>query len=222
MNSLVNNDKKARVSILHYDETMHRMDPDIHVESTTDTNIHENNQAVNDSVDTAATFEPSAKWKEEYAHWNCLGCGPPMFHTIKELRRFNQKGTELVHKLRKEFRGNKNIVINDFTPLYSNVAVGDAVCGWWHVKDMDYGVVIPIQKLPVSDLLKSRLVVWKSMKGKGWDDPIQLDELDHEAHDLEEHLLWELNVDMAKEGKPKWKFHKNIPLSEIHLCASVK
>jgi hypothetical protein len=207
--------RKIEVSILCYDTNKHQMEPGIHVRYIGNTNDEDNSPN-----EIAVTVEPSEKWNEDYAQWNC-GAGPPVFHYMKELRLFNEKGIELACRLRGELQ-DENTTVVDFMPLYSNVAVGDAVCGWWHVKDMNYGVVIPIQKLPVSDLLKSRLAAWKYIKGKGWNDPIKRHELDHEAHDLEEHLLWELNVDMVEEGKSEWKFHNCIPLSEINLSGIPK
>jgi hypothetical protein len=203
--------KKIQVSILYYNQDRHHIEPHIHLRYVAASSDQEE---VDPPTENAAVLKPSDQWKQEYAQWNCFGnmTGPPVFHSVKELRCFNEKGIALANRLRKELRG-EHVTIEPFKPLYSNVAVGDAVCGWWHVKDMNYGIVIPIQTLPISNVLKSRLCAWKLIKGRGWDDPKKRHELDREARDLEEHLLWELNVvDMVEEGNAEWKIVKCTPL----------
>ena len=160
-------------------------------------------------------IDPSEEWMEDYQNWKCpfssnddIGVGnnaddvsfpPPVFDDITSLRTFNAKGTELTERLQAEVdnsncAGNmKLVVVEPFKPIYSNVAVGDAVCSWWHVKDMNYDFIIPIQKLPISDELKSQFQAWRFHKLRGWLDPDIRCELNMERQKLENKLKYELN-----------------------------
>jgi hypothetical protein len=131
---------------------------------------------------------PSAAWMNEYQKWNYFGrngIGHPVFSTSRELRDFNEKGRALIRSLIKELApapfmlGSKNdrgggggvrqqrlvvVTVDDFLDLY-NLQVGDWV-SWWHIRDLNYpGLVVPIQQLPVSFELKSRLMMWRGMIG---------------------------------------------------------
>jgi hypothetical protein len=203
---------KIEISLLCYNEEKHQMEPSIQVRYVGDSHDVP-------STDRSPAVKPSDEWGTDYYQWNCFDDveGLPVFHTMKELRHFNKKGVKLANRLRNELQ-NETITVLPFKPLYSNVAVGDAVCGWWHVKDMNYGLVIPVQRLPVSDVLKSRLQAWKSLKLTGWDDPVKKHGLDLEAHDLEEHLLWELNVvDMVGESSTDWKLANCTPIPSVGI-----
>jgi hypothetical protein len=223
VNERDDNKKKIQVSIIHYNQARHHIEPNIHVQYVATSSDQE---AMDPTTENAAILEPSDPWKQEYAQWNCFGnmTGPTVFHSVKELCAFNEKGIALASRLRTELR-DEHITIEPFKPLYSNVAVSDAVCGGWLVEDMNYGILIPIQNLPISNVLKSRLCAWKFVKGTGWNDPKKRHELDREARDLEEHLLWELNIeDMVEEGNAEWKIVKCTPLpttmglnQEVHL-----
>ena len=140
---------------------------------------------------------------------------PPVFDDISSLRTFNAKGIELTERLQAEVdsnaagtlfddannnndvqnnkRNTTEVVVEPFKPIYSNVAVGDAVCSWWHVKDMNYDFIIPIQKLPISDELKSQFQAWRFHKLRGWLDPDIRCELNMERQKLENKLKYELN-----------------------------
>ena len=144
-----------------------------------------------------------------------VGC--PRFATLSELNDFNEKGSELVRKFREELAARTtsidgccyredeqddgiDVEVDDFRPLYSSIQVGDAVAGWWHVRDKLYNCVVPIQNLPISDDLKSRLMLWRKCKDENWFDEDCRRECNEQGHDLEEHILWELNV-RFEEGK---------------------
>jgi hypothetical protein len=148
---------------------------------------------------------PSVGWWQEYCQWLSGAVdkeGLPVFPTVTALHDFNDTGYHLVDSLRKELETSSpreeadcNAQVEDFVPLYSNIQVGDT---WYDVKDGSYGFVIPIQQLPVSDQLKSRLQVWRLHKTQQLtqqlDDPQYRRCLSEECHELEEHILWELSV----------------------------
>ena len=169
---------------------------------------------------------PSAQWMQEYKEWNnffsssssspnnkedngadgdvdeCTG--HPVFASVEALYEFNDKGAELVARLRQELATaittsttTSTVVVvkvEDYVPLFSNIKVGDVVSAWWHIKDQNYNYVVPVQHLPVSDTLKSRIMAWRHLKGKNWLDDTCCRSLNEEGHDIEEHILWELNV----------------------------
>jgi hypothetical protein len=66
--------------------------------------------------------------------------------------------------------------------------------------------------------LKSRLMVWRSRKGRDGLDVSCCESLNHEGHDLEEHILWELNVRVSdfRDGD------KLVPRTSMESCASVE
>lgn len=102
-----------------------------------------------------------------------------------------------------------------FQPLYANVEVGDAVAGWWHLRDKNYGFVVPIQHLPVSDELKSRLMLWRFRKGRDLLRSLQNHNesvLYDECHDLEENILCELNTNQCTKKGP-------YPATREHVAA---
>jgi hypothetical protein len=142
---------------------------------------------------------PSESWMQDYIKWNshddgeCAFKGHPVFSSRKALFEFDDAGVILSTRLRHELEG-RGVEVEDFQPLYSNIEVGDALSGWWHIKDKNYGFVIPIQHLPVSDELKSRLMNWRFRKGRDCLNRSACDSLNKEGRDLEEHILWELNV----------------------------
>lgn len=203
------------VSLLSFDLEEHRMHPKIDVHYThimTDTTKEI-------PAEQEATVALSEQWMEDYRAWNTFAKveGAPVFDSLEELRAFNEKGAELAKRLQLELE-DQNTIVAPFKPLYSNVAVGDAVCAWWHVKDMNYGVVIPIQKLPISDNLKSRFQCWRFRKLTGWLDPEIRDELNLEGRDLEEHLLWELNVTVEDERELDFSLPCSVKLSFKELA----
>lgn len=153
------------------------------------------------------TAVPSIQWWNDFTQWRNWGTSGtserelcPVFESTDAMHAFNDAGQLLVDRLREELNSAPQdtatsavqILVDDFVPLYSSIEVGD---GWWHVRDTVYGFVVPIQHLPVSDALKSRLQTWRFQKTqrmlKSDSDRCQLHA---ECHDLEEHILWELNV----------------------------
>lgn len=202
------------VSLLSFDLEEHRMRPNIDVRYT-----HSTTDTKEISAEQKATVTVSEQWMEDYSAWNTFGKveGAPVFESLEELRVFNGKGAELAKRLQLELK-DQNSIVAPFKPLYSNVAVGDAVCAWWHVKDMNYGVVVPIQKLPISDNLKSRFQCWRFRKLTGWLDLEIRDGLNLEGRDLEEHLLWELNVTVEDEGELDFSLPCSLKLSLKELA----
>lgn len=148
---------------------------------------------------TELGLAPTNSWMEEYKSWNTFDRNPdafknhPTFSTAYELGVFNDKGCALEKALRDEMT-HKNVEIESFQPLYSSIEVAPCPTGWWHIKDRLYDCVVPIQQLPISDELKSRLMVWRKQKDENWLDNESIRLANEEGHDLEEHLLWELNV----------------------------
>jgi hypothetical protein len=187
---------KVIVSILHYDASEHRMKDRIHIHHS---NLENSSQEEQEELQERL-IQPSEKWLEEYREWNRFGGivgGPPTFDSLQELRTFNTKGAELAERLQEELETNdtaRKVMVAPFQPIYSNVAVGDVVCAWWHVKDATYDFVIPIQKLPISNKLKAHFQAWRFRKWKGWRDPEIRAELNLEGHDLEVQLKYELNL----------------------------
>jgi len=154
-------------------------------------------------------IRPSEAWLKDYREWNHFQLNPngfkghPVFAKVEDLYDFNETGVGLVERLQKELKGNRIIEVEPFLPLYSNMEVGEAVAAWWHIKDKNYGYVVPIQHLPVSDDLKSRLMAWRMRKTYDWLDAAHCESFNREGRDLEEHILWELNVrfqDVADES----------------------
>lgn len=131
-----------------------------------------------------------------------LGQLPPIFDTVRDLHEFNHVGRSLVERLREEYlvvNNNNNITVADYVDLYCNLHI-DAGVGLWHIQDVAYGCIVPIHHLPVSDSLKTKLRTWKRANQRAKHDVTTklMDQSqitdDDECHDLEEHILWELNV----------------------------
>ena len=172
------------VAIFSYDPVEHVVAEDIIVKQQTSRRQAASSESLKRRV--------SKKWMEKYRDWNHFGGSPPIFESVEELRSFNAQGKTLVEELRSEL--GETAVVEPFLPLFINLEVGNAVSGWWHLRDRNYDMVIPIQRLPVSADLKSRLQAWRMRKHAGWLDPDCCASLNEEGHDLEEHILWELNV----------------------------
>lgn len=210
---------KAIVSILHYDVSAHCMNDYIHIQHSS---LENSSQEEQEELQQQS-IQPSEEWLEEYREWNrfrgIVGV-PPTFASLHELRTFNAKGAELAERLQEELEMNgtaRKVMVAPFKPIYSNVAVGDAVCAWWHVKDITYDFVIPIQKLPISDKLKAHFQVWRFRKLQGWLDPEIRAELNLEGHDLEDQLKYELTMApiMTEEGEPDNKDECVLSLSSV-------
>lgn len=143
---------------------------------------------------------PSDYFMNMYRTWNNFTrVGHPVFHHSKELANFNRMGNELVERLRKEQL--PNVCVEPYQSLYTSLELGNCVSGWWHVKDCVYGCIIPVQQLPISDELKGKLMAWRCHKSKNWLDDDFLLAVKEEGRDLEEHLLWELNVSDILRGE---------------------
>lgn len=188
------------VSILEYDPEFHQFYPSFVI----------HNDFLIDEYECECAFDemcinPSEEWMNEYFQWNRFGRLPddpsddetaaPKFNTLKELQDFNAKGKELAERLQEELQGVKDILeVEPFKPLYSNMVVGP-VAAWWHVKDGNYDIVVPLQRLPISDDLKSRFQAWRFHKDMGlWQDPEKLRTLILEGRMLEDELLLELHA----------------------------
>jgi hypothetical protein len=189
------------VQILVYDSIKHQFSPDIQIQEF-------DGRVMKDIPFLLAKEKgvtPSDAWMEAYREWNNFqdgskGCqGHPVFEGVDELKAFNQQGERLAQLLENEFR-EKNVKVAPYRPLYTNIEVGDVISAWWHLRDRNYGMVIPIQQLPVSEDLKSRLQAWRMLKNHNWLDPACCDSLNEQGHDLEERILWELNVEMEHAG----------------------
>ena len=194
------------VSILQYDHDGHQFFPSFVV--------HDD---LEDS-DTECAFDevvihPSDEWMEEYLQWNRFSRLPddpiieedeyldddhtaiPIFKTLAELHEFNHKGSELTERLASQLADNRCIQVDPFQPLFSDMAVGP-IAAWWHVKDRNYGFVVPLQKLPISDELKAQLQAFRFHKSMGlWRDPITRRQLREEGQELERQLVRELNAE---------------------------
>jgi hypothetical protein len=202
-----------RISILQFDSVEHCFAPSLSITKYT-TNGEEIATTEKLTLLQAqfllgTTAVPSQRWRNDYSQWrNNVTNGSehghsPVFDSKQALHAFNDTGKELVARLRVELKSvigeqqdtttaaPMQVLVDDFLPLYSSVQVGDT---WWHIRDCVYGCVVPIQHLPVSDALKSRLQAWRFQKTqlllKSDLDRCQLLE---ECHALEEHIRWELN-----------------------------
>lgn len=189
------------IEILNFDVDKHRFSSlplcRVHYDNTKDcSNCQEEDFNLEQAYELGPG--PSQEWMTDYQQWNHFREGHPNFATLHELFAFNRQGELLANNLRNELLNGQlpsaTTPIICFRPLFSNVQVGDAVSGWWYIKDMNYNVILPIQHLPVSDQLKSRFQVWRMRKTCNWLDKEQRDSLNREGQALEQHLLWELNV----------------------------
>lgn len=201
------------VSILQCDHEDHQFYPSFVIEN--DLDGLENECAFDEVI-----LQPSEEWMADYLQWNRFGRLPddpaediseeddpssliPNFESLEELHQFNAQGFELTRRLQMELKqaltDNSDqpscaIQVAPFKPLYSNMAVGQ-VSAWWHVKDLNHGFLVPVQRLPVSDQLKSRLQAFRCHKGmEFWkfNDPLTMEELHQEGRELQEDLLQEL------------------------------
>lgn len=184
-----------KIDILGYDEVEHHFFP--------------NPVVVQSDEEAAVEWQElvSEKWMQEYQEWNDFDINPkgrkghPIFETALDVALFNKKGNTLVERLSFELKDHTNIEILPFRAIYSSMEVGDAVTAWWHIRDKNYrGFVTPIQELPISEELKARLQLWRKQIGKNWLDNSQCQCFNQEGRDLEEHLLWELNVQHSNDG----------------------
>jgi hypothetical protein len=128
--------------------------------------------------------------------------GHPKFETSDSLHDFNERGVQLVFWLRKEMtlyttvrRTNVTFVVEPFQPLFRNVQLAPNAASWWLIKDMSYDYVIPsIQRLPISDELKCQLSQWRRRTSLDWTDSSRRASFRHNGFDLQQILLYELNV----------------------------
>ena len=221
----------VRVSILQFDAKEHRFCPSLCFSressscSFSSSDTDDNEQLTLDQAQALLGTQavPSAAWTRDYLEWRNWTTmaddvhhhepnhhhhphhpAIPHFASTAALHAFNEKGRELVERLRQEMQqhaavspssNNKKETwweVDDFVPLLSSVQVGE---GWWHVRDCGYGFVVPIQHLPVSDELKSRLQAWRFQKTtcllKSEEESCQLHAT---CHELEDCILLELNA----------------------------
>ena len=127
------------IDILFYDESIHRL----------------LEHPVMNRKD-AYVGSPSNIWMEQYKQWNqkvqhfiLNGCA-----SVLDLVRFNQEGIILRDTLQEELGDDIHIT---FTPVLGSIQVG---CTWWHIRDGHYRIPLNIQKLPVSNSLKSDFQIW--------------------------------------------------------------
>jgi len=196
--------KMIKISILVYDDINHKFFPDISMRQVQPDGT-EKLIAIHKAKELG--YAPSDEWMNDYHNWNDFENNPngskghPVFESVKDLYAFNKVGEELVERLEQEMTHKKNNVeIEPFQPVYSSIEVGDAVSAWWHVRDRNYKFITPIQQLPVSAELKSRLMGWRMRKNQDWLDKASCNSYNQEGTDLEEHILWELNVQFDDSG----------------------
>jgi hypothetical protein len=134
---------------------------------------------------------------EDDTNNDALGQLPPIFDTVRDLHTFNHVGRSLVERLRDEYNSIAMVTVMDYVDLYCNLHIDGGV-GLWHIRDVAYGCIVPIHHLPVSDSLKTKLLrAWTQAKNKVTTCTMDQSEMinnEDECHDLEEHILWELNV----------------------------
>jgi hypothetical protein len=188
------------IDILVYDDEQRRFAPCVSIK-----HIGEEDDPKELSSEEASTLgiTISDDWMSEYSSWNDFDerKGHPIFSSVDDLIRFNEKGNALVDKLRQEL-DDSAATVEQYRPVYSNIEVG-TIAAWWHVMDKNYGFIVPIQQLPVSDELKSRLVVWRGRQKHDWHTGPAMESFNEEGRDLEQHLLWELNVLFLDDFEPK-------------------
>ena len=197
--------KDFQISILVYDPIERIFSPRLLIRQTQDG--VEQYLTTQEAIDLGLT--PSEEWMKDYCEWNTFHSNPngfkghPVFSNLEEIYKFNDMGAKLVERLQKEFEGDERVEVEPFSPLYSNMEVGDAVATWWYVRDRAYDYVVPIQHLPVSDELKSRLMAWRMRKSENWLDAAHCNSFNLEGHDLEEHILYELNFRVQDDTTPE-------------------
>ena len=187
---------------------------------------------------------PSAAWTNNYTEWRDWDCSGhsdgnndlasrcphhqavPIFSSVEQLQAFNYKGQELVELLRQELQALQQttskfaVEAEDFVPILSSIQVGE---NWWHVRDFHYGFVVPIQRLPVSTNLKSRLQAWRFHKGTCLLQTCQqAGELRQECRELEESIVLELNAKSDYDplgftrGNSQWDGDEFPPICSNH------
>lgn len=229
------------VSILQCDREDHQFYPSFVIENDLD---GLDNECAFDEV----ILQPSEEWMADYLQWNRFGRLPddpaediseeddpssliPTFQSLEEVHQFNAQGYELTRRLQTELEeARKNstdqlscaIQVAPFKPLYSNMAVGP-VSAWWHVKDLNYGLFVPVQRLPVSDQLKSRLQAFRCHKGmEFWkfNDPTTMEALQQECRELQEDMLQEICP--SEEGGKESRIKENATaVSRVESHASI-
>jgi hypothetical protein len=196
--------KDFQISILVYDPIERIFSPRLLIRQTQDG--VKQDLTMQEAIDLGLT--PSEEWMKDYSEWNTFHSNPngfkghPVFSNLEAIYNFNDTGAKLVERLQKEFEGYERVEVEAFSPLYSNMEVGDAVATWWYVRDRAYDYVVPIQHLPVSDELKSRLMAWRMRKSENWLDAAHCKSFNLEGHDLEEHILYELNFRVQDDTTP--------------------
>ena len=197
------------VSILEYDHFEHQFFPSFVI--TDDYQDNDDECAFDELV-----IQPSEEWMADYLEWNRFGRLPddpvgdflddedehlcssiPVFSSLRDLQAFNHMGYELTRRLERELaKSTCPIRVAPFRPLYTNMVIGP-VASWWHVKDCNYGIVVPVQRLPVSNQLKARLQAFRCHKGmefwrKKADTETMMHQLNQERNELQRDLLGEL------------------------------
>lgn len=206
------------VSILEYDNEDHQFCPSFVIKD--DLRDLDNECAFDELV-----IQPSAEWMDDYLDWNRFGRLPddpaedlseeddpalnsvPVFQSLEELNEFNARGYDLTERLKAELERSDTskcrIQVAPYRPLYTNMLVGP-VTAWWHVKDCNYGIVIPVQRLPVSDHLKSRLQAFRCHKGmEFWkfNDPETMEQIREEGRQLQRDLNSELSSEEPEQER---------------------
>lgn len=208
---------KYTISLLSFDEQHHHFENGLQIQCTDEHSMSSTIKGL--EIEESGVLH---EWMLQYEDWlseqknHVVKKGHPLFPCKKSLHDFNDKGTELVEKLRKVLKENSlddQIEVEDFRPLYSNIEVGNTPSAWWHIRDKNYGFIVPIQHLPVSNDLKSRLMAWRVHKSKDWPNEDSVSSLNEEGHDLEEHILWELNVRNMKAHDVK--IQEQTPLTNV-------
>jgi hypothetical protein len=204
MNSTMTDTKDFQISILVYDTVERVFSPRLLIRQSQDG--VKQDLTMQEATDLGIT--PSEEWMKDYCEWNTFHSNPngfkghPVFSSLEEIYIFNDTGAKLVERLQKEFEEDERVEVEPFSPLYSTMEVGDAVATWWYVRDRAYDYVVPIQHLPVSDELKSRLMAWRMRKSENWLDAEHCKSFNLEGHDLEEHILYELNFRVQDDITP--------------------
>jgi hypothetical protein len=211
------------VSILEYDHNEHQFYPSFVIKDDHKDGDHE--CAFDELV-----IHTSEEWMSDYSEWNRFGRLPddpagtfldeeddhssfsiPIFASLRDLQDFNKRGCDLTQRLARDLALSSAtscgcpIHVVPYRPLYSNMLVGP-VTAWWHVKDCNYDLVVPVQRLPVSNQLKARLQAFRCHKGmEFWKNNINsnsetetmMRQLQQERKELQQDVLREL-----RQGSP--------------------
>jgi hypothetical protein len=199
MSDLSTSNTAFTIDILAYDTTNHRFSPDLQIKERSGGSFRD--VSMKEAEEKGVC--PSSQWMEMYRKWNCFedsthgSMGHPVFAEVSELRSFNQQGELLATMLQDELR-EKSVKVASYKPVYTDIEVGDIVSAWWHLRDRNYGMIIPIQQLPVSADLKSSLQAWRMLKHQNLLDTTCCSTMNHQGHVLEERILHELNQPMDR------------------------